>query len=371
VTYFGKRIGVPQEEKKKGEEGEEEKKEGGGLREPGFMDEGWNFFPFYPFVYGYVSVNVAKKNLDFKDIRVWTPDNAEVVVPISITYTPDKNNLVTYLDHEGEKGVGNILRDIVQERVREWAGSIEEGPGTWEEAVRFKEEATFVLAKAVAGETLKQMPSSLPTLILVKYFAKPKPKPLTRTEVNRWASTPEPSEEKEAAEQFAARSAEALEKISKQIESDASDAWCIKDLEIAPEEKDGYRKKLEELVHEREGLIRKIRQGSGGIRIEPLGIILDRLNVGDVTPLGEVAQAASHKAKEKQERDAEVFEIDTDVQKAKKLMEAAKTAGQPLSFEDAYRTVLEWKTTREGRGFTIPGLNADVIAALAKILGRH
>jgi uncharacterized protein YndB with AHSA1/START domain len=89
--------------------------------------------------------------------------------------------------------------------------------------------------------------------------------------------------------------------------------------------------------------------------------------LGEIIGEGETAKAAEKLAREEQERRAEVFEVETDLLKAGKLVEAAKNDGKPISVEKAYRIVLEWKATRDGQGFTIPGL-VDELGPISKAL---
>jgi len=121
-----------------------------GKRTAEVKDEGWNFFPFYPYWHGYILVNVIKVNHDLPPQLVRTPDMAELEIPISLTWTPINNavakdengqvvfelkdGLTNFLNAGGEKGVKEILDDIVRERLREWAMSDTEGPLTWIEA---------------------------------------------------------------------------------------------------------------------------------------------------------------------------------------------------------------------------------------------
>ena len=171
-----------------------------GERRPKIKKEGWRFlFRYFPFWYDVILVNVQKKNQDLTKgnaISVMTPDLANLEIPISLTWTPgtpeknDKRNgqfLINYLNSEGEKGVRNILDEVVRERVREWAIAVEEGPQTFREALRAHEEAMEILIKTVAGEEMKRVPSSIPTPILLKYFNNPQKVP-TPSERKKWGS---------------------------------------------------------------------------------------------------------------------------------------------------------------------------------------
>lgn len=256
-----------------------------GRRLPKILNEGWNFFPIYPWVVGFIPVNVTKINQDLtpKDLR--TPDLAEIEVSVSLTWTPsiegDPTSLISFLNAGGEEGVKTILEDIVGEKLRIWAIATVEGPQTWREAVKAADEAVQILIAGVAGEALPADPT------------------------------------------------------------------------------------------ERAEAMGRIRRGNGVQPIPTLGITLNRLNVTRVKPKGELAKVAELQAKEEQERRGEVFEVGTDLMKAHQLIGAAAAAGQTLTIEDAFRIVMEWKATREGHGFTIPGISPTIAEIVKTILGRR
>lgn len=319
-----------------------------GKRVQQVKDEGWRFFPVCPWWYGFILVNVTKVNQDLPMQTVRTPDRAELNIPISLTWTPayeiwektpegetkreSPDLLIQYLNTGGEKGVKTILEDIVHERLREWAFSQEEGPQDWIQAMAAREEAIAILLKAILGEELTPVRAPFPTSVLLKYFATPQ-------------IPPNEHEEKRYGKNW--------EKITTDFSSNT-------------DQKEETRKAVEE----RRTAIRRARQGNGHFACPQLGILINRLNVGEIKPLGELAKAAETEAKEQQERKGEVFEIETDLIKARQLVEAADKAGEKLSLGDAYRIVMEWKATREGRGFTIPGLAPEIARVAQKFFGR-
>lgn len=201
VTFLGKRIGMVKK-------------------------EGWRFFFGYPYIFGYIPIGITKINQDFVPEEVRTPDNAEIKVPISITWNPDGNDaeaLISYINSGTEGGIKNILQDIVSERVRRWARSTKEGPQTWQEA------------QAAGDEAVK--------IILETILAK----------------------------------------------------------DVSTEE------------------LKESRRGNGNFKLPSLGIIIIRLNVEQIEVMGKVAEAAELKAKEEQEREAEIVELE-HVQKRTKIL---------------------------------------------------
>ncbi|MBI2592844.1 MAG: hypothetical protein HYW37_01615 [Candidatus Colwellbacteria bacterium] len=115
------------------------------------LNEGFIFLPFYPWLFGFVPVPITKINLDLKDQKVRTPDMAELLASVSITYTPDEAHLIEFLNSGGKDGVDNILEDVVRERLRLWMIAPHEGPVDWESAVKTPDQATAIIVQHVTG----------------------------------------------------------------------------------------------------------------------------------------------------------------------------------------------------------------------------
>ncbi|TAL22366.1 MAG: hypothetical protein EPN94_11250, partial [Nitrospirae bacterium] len=113
--------------------------------------EGYRLFPFYPVIYNAVLIDMTKKNQDISPQMVRTRDLAELEISVSLTWTPNENYAIEYLNHGGESGIKNILSDMVRERLRQWAIAANKGPQTWEELLRAQEEATAMLIREIAG----------------------------------------------------------------------------------------------------------------------------------------------------------------------------------------------------------------------------
>jgi regulator of protease activity HflC (stomatin/prohibitin superfamily) len=179
--------------------------------------EGWRFFFGYPYIFSYIPISIQKVNQDFVPQETRTPDNAEIKVPISITWQPNyqkPKDLINFIDSGGSEGVKNILQDIVSERIRQWARSLKEGPQTWEEAQASSAEATQVILETIIGD---------------------------------------------------------------QVTAEGMD---------------------------------ECRRGNGRFYLHSLGIVINRLNVGQIDSLGAVKEAAEKAAKEEQERKAEIIELE-------------------------------------------------------------
>jgi len=123
-----------------------------GERKPKVLREGWHLlWPFFPFWYNAILVNVEKKNKDFHPKSVRTNEQVELEVEVSITYTPDKDNpknTMKYINAGGKTGVENILDDIVEEQTREFAIK-----KTWVDCLAANEEIAKLLIEEIAGVT--------------------------------------------------------------------------------------------------------------------------------------------------------------------------------------------------------------------------
>jgi hypothetical protein len=264
-------------------------------------DEGWRFFPVYPYFYGYIKIDVTRKNTDFPIQSVRTPDMGEIDIPLSITYTPDPGHLIEYLNNKGEAGVNGILEDIVRQKLREWAVATEEGPQTWEEAMKARDEAILILAKAILGDELARIrkpdntPSQVPTAFWFKYFY---------TAYFRQSPEQYPDEDDE---EFKRREKE-WKTIKDLIKKETNDE---------NEEDTSYIRKQ---VDNRKGEIDNVRRGNGVKHIKHLGIILNRLNLGEFKVKGDLAKAAELRAKEKREMVAEKFELQHISNRIKELI---------------------------------------------------
>jgi len=232
-------------------------------------DEGWVFLPFYPFYYGVITVNVTKKNLDLEPEEIRTPDLAELSVPVSVTYTP--TNLISYLDAGEEMGVNNIVSDVIEEALREWAINDDREPKSWVNALKQRGDAIPILINAVLG---------------------------------RDHDTPIDSEE-----------------------------------------------------------VAKTRAGNGDMECLALGFKLNRLNIGEIKPLGALASAAEQDAKEERERLAETRELEHVRDRIKDLVAMGFSREQALEIVQTERNKVA-KSINESK-FTIPSETRESLERVA------
>lgn len=314
---------------------------------PVIKKEGWRLFWFYPWFYGFIEVDISKKNPDFKPQKVMTPDKAEIEIPLSITYTPDPANIINFLNSGKEAGVEDILNDIVQQKLREWAIATEEGPQTWEEAMAAKDDAIWLLSKAILGEELPTivkndgMSSEVPSTFWRQYF------------FTSFKNEPEQKED-EKNERYERRKKE-WEKWKKKIETEI-------------QESGDKGKGIREQIEKRKNEVEEIRRGNGCKPIKHLGIILKRLNLGEFKLVGDVANAVGLKAKEERETLAEEVEINNFNNLVKKVV---KETG--VSPEEAVRVVQSERKKLTRKEFIISGgsglvQNAQAAATTGAVL---
>jgi len=102
-----------------------------------------------------------------------------------------------------------------------------------------------------------------------------------------------------------------------------------------------------------------------------LGIKIQRLNIKQVEPEGELKRDAEKSAREVQDRRAEVFELATEIQLARELKKAYESKTKK-TLEECIMEVRRRKTIREGHGkvVDIAGISPEMITTVSKIIGR-
>lgn len=289
-----------------------------------FKRSGWRFFLFYPWWYGYILVNITKKNRDIM-VKLRTPDRVELEVPVGIAFAPNPYDLRAYVRSGGEEGSAKQLEGMVKERLREWAFATEEGPQSWQEALGAREEAEAVILKMLA-DNLDPVSAPVPTAILMKFFAGKKP---TKHEAHGWGQN--------------------WKKVRTWFDG------------LAP----ALQERVREQVGKRRKKVREMRQGRGTAENEGLGVILTRLNIDEIKPLGKVAEKASRKAEEEEERaanDVRLAHLNKKVEELMKLGFSHDAAAEIVQIETGRvtKTVSEslWNLSAETRGMIekiVPG----------------
>lgn len=255
--------------------------------------EGWGIFLGYPWLYSFVLICMQRVSFEVVSPKTRTPDRAESKVPILITFSPDPKNLNAYIRSGQEEGVRKQLTGKILERIREWAMSSDEGPADWVELNRSHLEAVYILARHLAtsdGSYFGEIPQEtqgVPTWVWMRFFGEPQPTP---NEKNKWEK----------------------------------DNWVLVREKCVEIEKNFGRGPLENLrgvLEDRKKKAGMLRTGVGRLIMPDLGIIVERLNIGDIDVLGEVGKQAEGEAKEEQERQAEEKEIKFVKKRVRELMD--------------------------------------------------
>jgi hypothetical protein len=245
-----------------------------------YKDEGWRFFPLYPYWYGFLPIKVERISFTVTIKGARTPDRANSEVPVHLTIRPASDYLIQYVDSGEEDGVKTILTGKIQERVREWAMADNEGPADWRELNKAHLEAVSVLVRTVTGrESVTSIPEfaqNVPTFVWLTYFSRPRP---------------------------------TAEQVFKNIRPWAENGWQLVEnvfYALTP----AQQNELWRAVEARRNEIRDLRSGAGKLLIPDLGVLLERLNIGDINVLGGVAERADAQAREVEEREGERLELE-------------------------------------------------------------
>lgn len=300
-------------------------------------------------MFSYVLVKVEKVNYDLEPQQVRTPDRAVISISASVTWVPgiedSPESFITYLNSGGEEGVKKIIHDVIEDRVKTWAGSNREGPSTWMEAQAMKDDAHNVLVKSLLGNSLAPISvefQGVPTSTWMRFFDEPKSEPTEydANPRNRWAH--------------------------RSTNADGNRVWNWKKLQAIF---DGYspanQAKLKQQIEQRRRDVKKIREGKGDFGDDGLGITIVRFSVNEVKVEGKVADSAELEEKERREREADRMEIDNVSDRAKKL----KADHPDLTSQQAFELV---QTERGKVGKTIiavSGAKTDVGSDLLGLAG--
>ncbi|OGY59591.1 MAG: hypothetical protein A3F24_00040 [Candidatus Colwellbacteria bacterium RIFCSPHIGHO2_12_FULL_44_17] len=239
-------------------------------------------------LYDYIPIEVEKQNIDIMVEGMVPGDHAPIKVIVSLTYVPNENlwrSLWEFQLTGGKKGVEDILRGLVQERISFWIQADGEGPKTGLDALKSREDAVAVLVKRILGEKLSKIPSDIPTPILFKYFDK---------------IPPNEYEKKQFGENWS--------KVKEELDND---------LKKLPD--------LIKILEERKKVIEIVKKGEGSEEIPGFGVVLKRLNV-KIEGTGKWIESAQNVAKEKMDSEAEAIERDLIIESFKKVKRLDPTA---------------------------------------------
>lgn len=262
------------------------------------LDEGWRILPCRPFLFNYIRIPVEKVTTTFGPQKVRTPDGSVISTSEAVIWQPGIENMpesyTKFLNSGGHKGVVEILEKRVEDRVKTWATSNQEGPSTWREAQGLRDDAHAVLAKALLGAPplTKVDIQIIPTSVWMRFLNKPQSPPTAydvRPE-NNWASI------------------------------DAQGRWNwngLKSIFEAYSSED--RKTLEEQVKKRREEVDALRSAKGNFIDESLGITILGFSVNEIQVEGKVAIAAENEEEERRQRAADQVEIENISERVKNL----------------------------------------------------
>lgn len=320
-----------------------------GKRQKGTLNEGWNFFPFYPFVFSFLLVKISKKVQNLEPQEVRTPDNALISMKIAAAWVPgikgESDSMINYLDSGGESGVKSILHNTSEDRAKTWASSNQEGPASWREAQTMKDDVLEVLVKAVLGETLERVDEEIPTTALLRYFAVPQQEPSDFDVASSWAE----------------KSEVVLPNGKKKIVFNWNGLLTILS-QRSQEEQDALKAR----VKIRREQISDLRQGKASLPVRSLGITMIQFVVTEVKLAGDAAAAADDAETERRKNDAAMVKIQNVSDRIRQLM-----ADHPsMTLEQAIGIVQSSEGNASKQIFAVEGL-ADVADKLAAtITGR-
>jgi len=151
-----------------------------GRRLPIVKKEGWHFFgKILPFLYSVITIKIEKRNVDltFSDIRTIEKEEeeeeaeegeqneeeklragGELEIHVSYTYQPEyrsKNagkHLTNFIDSGGDKGIQDIIRDQIAEKLREMART-----HSWEEITFSTGEIKESIVERLTGQKFKEI----------------------------------------------------------------------------------------------------------------------------------------------------------------------------------------------------------------------
>ncbi len=306
-------------------------KEKDGRLVPAYLGEGLGKLRLKGILESGILISTKKEDIDFDSQKLMTPDDGEVNVSFSLSYKVDKDNLANFINIGEQKGFRDMIQQIKDEKLRTWSGNAHEGPQTWEELKESGDIAIAILVKGICGDSMGRVHTEIPTSELIMY------------KTGRIPSNPKMREkwgdgrtegDYESAEKWQGL----LTKVHALPETEQDALW--------------------KAVDERIELIKKIRGGSGSWPIPHMGVLLTRANLGEMLPVMEnkVVQASLKLKEEERERQAENYEIQTDLNKAAALQKKIKdTSGEDVSIDACMNQIMKWKMIREGHGYVYDG----------------
>lgn len=111
---------------------------------------GWKWHPLGRFLSPKL-IALQSRNYDLPAFPVRTRDQAEFDLSVAVNWRPDPDNLPIYLQHGGDTGIPETMRNIITNRLTKWAYNA--GPVDWRDAL-----GAHDLSKEALVEELSHQP---------------------------------------------------------------------------------------------------------------------------------------------------------------------------------------------------------------------
>lgn len=310
-----------------------------------FLNEGLGWVFLRGIVFKVTPVDIRQRQVEFDPQDVLTPDNVNEKFPISLAYIPDKYDFLTFLNIKKDEGVLKSLKEQIESDVRKWSRHPTEGPQNWEEIIKSSLKAIDFLAKSLGKylpknkediihgyDYLEKLDSSIPTPILMDWFQeKDPPNAILRKKYG---------DGKDFEESFDPLTR--WQKLESMLQNTLTNQ-CTK-------------AKLNEQIEKRIKLLTKLKDNSANMPTVALGIVFNRLSITDIKPFGPIYEASIELQKEEKQRKSEVFETNTNAEKAKILKKALEAGGEiNVSFRECFNAIMKWQMLKDGKGFIYEG----------------
>ncbi|MCE9517748.1 hypothetical protein K8Q96_01960 [Candidatus Nomurabacteria bacterium] len=119
-----------------------------------YIKEGLGWLFLKGIMYDVIYVNIAKKEIDFGEQILTTKDKATTKVFCSMSYVPNKQYIINYMNYGKEEGVKNQMINIKEEQLRIWSQMQVPGPQNWTDLLKAKEDATKIILEAICKRIL-------------------------------------------------------------------------------------------------------------------------------------------------------------------------------------------------------------------------
>lgn len=119
-----------------------------------YLTEGLAFLPLRKILFDTILVSMVKREHDFKEIPLITPDTGTTEVSVVFVYVPNKEHIINYLDlHddpiERDQMVIDWFENIIDSNLRQWALDPNEGPKNWKELSTAKDASVKMLMSRI------------------------------------------------------------------------------------------------------------------------------------------------------------------------------------------------------------------------------